>query len=63
MIIKTTLVFGFVTLLYIVGFKALMMPDVLVSYSTKACVEVINYDNGNYSCENLPQKYNHIWAK
>lgn len=63
MIIKTTLVLGFVTLLYIVGFQALMMPDVLVSYSTNECVEVINYDKGNYSCENMPKKYNHIWAK
>jgi hypothetical protein len=63
MIVKTVTIFGFITLLYFVGFKALMMPDVLVSYSTNECVEVINYDKAQYSCENMPRKYNHIWAK
>ena len=39
-------------------------PDVHMSYSTGECVEVINYDERfNYTCENLPEKYNHIWVE
>ena len=39
-------------------------PDVHVSHSTGECVEVINYDERfNYTCETLPEKYNHIWVK
>ena len=40
------------------------MPDVDMSYSTGECVDVINYDERfNYTCENLPEKYNHIWVE
>lgn len=43
---------------------ALSIPDVMFSYSTKECVEVINYtDSDNFSCENLPAKFNHIWTE
>lgn len=41
---------------------AARMPDVHVSYSTGECVRVINYADTNYSCEDQPQKYNHIWV-
>jgi len=38
--------------------------EVLVSNSTGECVKVINYtDDTNYTCDNLPPKYNHIWVK
>lgn len=40
------------------------MPDVYVSNSTNECVKVINYDSRfDYSCETLPEKYNHIWVE
>lgn len=40
------------------------MPDVHMSYSTNECIEVINYDERfEYTCETLPEKYNHIWVK
>lgn len=39
------------------------MPDVHVSYSSDQCVKVINYDELNYSCDNLPTRYNHVWVK
>ena len=41
---------------------ALTIPDMEVSYSTGECVRVHNYGDTNYSCENQPQKYNHIWV-
>ena len=40
------------------------MPDVHISHSTGECVEVINYDERfDYTCENYPEKYNHVWVK
>jgi len=44
--------------------SAAQMPDVYVSHSTGECVKVINYDERfDYTCENLPEKYNHVWVK
>jgi hypothetical protein len=43
---------------------AMSMPDVWFSYSTDECVKVINYVEGeNFSCENMPSKFNHVWVK
>ena len=42
---------------------ALSLPDVVVSYETNQCVEVINYADTNWSCENMPSKFNHVWAE
>jgi hypothetical protein len=43
---------------------ALDTPDVWFSYSTDECVKVINYVEGeNYSCENMPSKFNHVWVE
>ena len=39
------------------------MPDVYVSYSTGECVKVVNYTDEQFSCENIPEKFHHIWAK
>ena len=41
---------------------AAAMPDVYVSYSTNECVKVVNYADTNYTCENYPSKFNHIWV-
>ena len=44
--------------------KAFSIPDVHFSYSTNECVKVLNYVEGeNYSCENLPRKFNHVWVQ
>jgi hypothetical protein len=44
--------------------ESLSMPDVWFSYSTDECVKVINYDKEDqFSCENLPTKFNHVWIK
>ena len=42
---------------------ALSLPDVVVSYETNQCVEVINYADTTGSCENMPSKFNHVWAE
>lgn len=43
---------------------SLSIPDVWVSYSSRECVKVINYLEGdNFSCENMPSKFNHVWVQ
>lgn len=43
---------------------ALDMPDVYWSNTTNECVGVVNYaKNDDFSCENLPSKYNKVWVK
>ena len=39
------------------------LPDMLVSHSTGECVSVVNYGDTDYSCENQPKKYHHVWVK
>ena len=39
-------------------------PQVYVSNSTNECVRVINYsESDEWSCENLPELYTHVWVK
>ena len=45
------------------GNEALKMPDVHFSYSTGNCVKVVNYTDEEFSCENYPVKYNHVWVE
>ena len=46
------------------AFKLTSMPDVHMSHSSGECVNVINYDDRfDYTCENLPDKYNHVWVE
>lgn len=40
------------------------IPEVQMSHSTGECVKVINYkEKDNYTCDNLPTRYNHVWVK
>ena len=44
--------------------SASALPDVWFSHSTGDCVQVLNYAEGdNYSCENMPPRYYHVWVK
>lgn len=39
-------------------------PEVVFSYETSKCIKVINNSkNDFYSCDNLPDKYEHVWVK
>ena len=47
---------------------AMSIPDVLVSYTDNTCQQVQNYDSvlfgtTEYSCEQMPTKFNHVWVK
>ncbi len=39
------------------------LPDVHMSHETGECVEVVNYADTNWSCENMPNKFHHVWVK
>jgi hypothetical protein len=54
---------AFTVVIAAMALQALSTPDVEFSYSSKQCMAVINTDNRDYSCNNLPSKYNRIWVK
>ena len=66
---KREFAFGFVIAICVgviinLFLSAMAMPDVWFSYSTDECVKVINYVEGdNFSCENMPSKFNHVWVQ
>lgn len=54
-----------VILLATVRFIASMppTPDVYYSARTGECVKVFQGSETNYSCSNLPSKYNKVWVR
>lgn len=55
-VVSGGLVYAFLT--------ALSLPDVWFSYSTGECVKVLNYEpSHNFSCENLPFRFYHVWVE
>jgi len=53
------IIFGFMS--YAVN-TAIHLPDVHFSYSTQDCVKVVNYGT-DYTCENLPKRFYHVWVE
>jgi len=52
--------------LLILGFASLnvlALPDVHFSYSSGECVNVVNYTDEVYTCDNYPSKFHHVWAQ
>ena len=49
-------------LMFVVG-SALALPDVHFSYSTNECVKVVNYTDEQFTCDNYPSKFNHVWVE
>lgn len=43
--------------------QAVNISDVVYSYSTKQCVQVINSDATSGSCNKIPLKYNKVWTR
>jgi len=39
------------------------IPEVHVSHSAGECVRVINHGDTNFTCEDQPRKYHHVWVK
>lgn len=54
-------------LFFVAADYALSIPNVYVSFETRECVSVENFPGfwfgkTEYSCENMPSKFNHVWA-
>ena len=43
--------------------SALSAPDVHFSYATNECVKVVNYTDEQFTCDNYPSKFNHVWVQ
>jgi len=69
MINTETISIGLAVFLLVFGFTYAMLsaaelPDVWFSHSTGECVKVLNYvEADQYSCENLPEKFHHVWVE
>ena len=63
-ITTSLLIAASIVIVFTVIIEMMSIPDVHVSYSTNECVKVINYAyEHKYSCEDMPEKFNHIWVK
>ena len=54
--------------LFVFADYAFSIPDMHVSFETRQCVQVVNHPSAlfgetNYSCEDRPEKFNHIWVQ
>ena len=43
--------------------RAASLPDVHFSYSTQECVKVLNYTDEQFTCDNLPKRFYHVWVE
>lgn len=61
-------IFAFGCLVFIVvmmGYAintALGLPNVHFDYETNECVYVDNFGGTNYTCEDLPKRFYHVWV-
>ena len=39
------------------------IPDVHFSNATGTCVKVVSFDENEYTCDELPEKFNTVWTK
>ena len=63
-IIFYSAVFGLGAAMIVNSFlNMLEMPDVHFSYSSGECVRVLNYTDEVFTCENLPERFHHVWVE
>lgn len=39
------------------------IPDVHFSNATGLCVKVVSFDENEYTCDTIPEKFNTVWVK
>ena len=39
------------------------IPDVHFSNATGTCVKVVSFDENEYTCDDIPEKFNTVWTK
>lgn len=51
------------TAAFVIGSYMDSIPDVHFSNATGTCVKVVSFDENEYTCDGLPEKYNTVWTK
>lgn len=41
---------------------AISLPNVHFDYATNECVKVDNFGDTDYTCEELPKRFYHVWV-
>lgn len=47
----------------LVAWEFVNLPEVEVSHATGKCVRVVYMDGRTGDCNNLPDKYDHVWVR
>lgn len=48
---------------FVIGSYMDGIPDVHFSNSSGKCVKVVSFDENEYTCDTIPEKYNTVWVK
>ena len=48
---------------FVIGSYMDGIPDVHFSNATGTCVKVVNFNENEYTCAALPEKFNTVWVK
>lgn len=48
---------------FVIGSYMDGIPDVHFSNSTGICVKVVSFNESEYTCNDLPEKFNTVWVK
>ena len=48
---------------FVIGSYMDGIPDVHFSNATGTCVKVVNFNENEYTCNDLPEKFNTVWVK
>ena len=51
------------TAAFVIGSYMGSIPDVHFSNATGTCVKVVSFDENEYTCDELPEKFNTVWTK
>ena len=54
---------GTITATYVIVSYMDSIPDVHFSNATGTCVKVVSFDENEYTCDELPEKFNTVWTK
>ena len=48
---------------FVIGSYVDSIPDVHFSNATGTCVKVVSFNEDEYTCNDLPEKFNTVWVK
>ena len=48
---------------FVIGSYMGSIPDVHFSNATGTCVKVVSFDENEYTCDDIPEKFNTVWTE